>query len=97
MGSKYSPDPRDDLRHALHDTVFARESLVFNIHLPVHGTLSLSTWVHGDGLAGTASVLFEPLVGSKAVFEVAANVQMSKSADFDDWTVGRDCPGLVDS
>jgi hypothetical protein len=84
----YLPEQRDDYRHDLSDTPFARESTVYDIHLPDHGSMSLYTWVHGDGTAGSASILFGPLAGQKAVFELGERSDVPASDDFDDWTVG---------
>jgi len=46
------------------------------------------TWVDAKGVAGSASCVFGPAAGSKAIVEVSGDVVVPDDMDFTDWRVG---------
>ncbi|GAA1750445.1 DUF7064 domain-containing protein [Aeromicrobium alkaliterrae] len=84
----HEPSPHDFLRHDISGTPHARESLVYHVHLPEEGVLSMYAWVYADGRAEAASAFFGPAAGDKAVFEESQAEVMAADADFTDWKVG---------
>lgn len=77
-----------DARHRL--PADARESLVFMLQLPEARVAGfVYTWVSGAGKAGSAFVVYGPLVGEKPIVEMIDGLPVPESQGFDRWSVGK--------
>ena len=82
-------DPVHDGRHALSESIFARESIPYVIVLEKEGIVACPySWVDRHGVAGGICYLFGPGIGDKPIVETFDNVQIQPDGNFDDWQVG---------
>ncbi|MDN5873021.1 MAG: DUF2804 domain-containing protein, partial [Sinobacteraceae bacterium] len=82
-------DPVNDGRHRLRDEPLERESMPYTISLPEHGiAIAIYTWVTKDHRAGAMLAVCGPAVGNEPIVEIADDIEVGPSANFDNWVVG---------